>query len=152
MFSTASLLGGSGLEWALLKGSAGATEGLWGTDLAAENTPSARQGCAAWTQGGGSVSSDRAWLYGGVGRGPEGVTVVWLGDMWEFDLNFCGDASTATGGAEECDDGNNIDSDGCLGNCTLAACGDGVVYPGVESCDDGNKVSGDGCSASCTVE
>ncbi|MBI5041354.1 MAG: DUF4215 domain-containing protein [Gammaproteobacteria bacterium] len=53
---------------------------------------------------------------------------------------------------EQCDDGNNIDGDGCSATCTLEPmCGDGIVN-GSEACDDGNNLNGDGCSASCTIE
>jgi cysteine-rich repeat protein len=50
---------------------------------------------------------------------------------------------------EECDDGNDIDSDACLGDCTFARCGDGVVREHVEECDDGNTVDDATCSAQC---
>ena len=63
---------------------------------------------------------------------------------------FCGDGILDPG--EECDDGNNVDGDGCSADCTIEGfCGDGVLDPG-EECDDGNNVDGDGCSANCTVE
>ena len=63
---------------------------------------------------------------------------------------FCGDGVLDPG--EACDDGNNIDGDGCSALCTVEPfCGDGVLDPG-EQCDDGNNVDGDGCSAVCTVE
>lgn len=52
-------------------------------------------------------------------------------------------------GAEECDDGNSIQTDGCTGACV--ACGNSVVTP-PEGCDDGNLVDGDGCSAACRTE
>lgn len=53
---------------------------------------------------------------------------------------------------EQCDDGNNVDGDGCSANCTVEPlCGDGVLNPG-EACDDGNSLNGDGCSAACTIE
>ncbi len=45
----------------------------------------------------------------------------------------CGDGRV--GGTEECDDGNDIDTDGCI-DCAFAACGDGLVWEGVEDCDD----------------
>ncbi len=60
-------------------------------------------------------------------------------------------------GAEECDDFNNIDGDGCDASChiettpTPGVCGDGTVDSG-EQCDDGNNVNGDGCSAMCEDE
>jgi cysteine-rich repeat protein len=37
---------------------------------------------------------------------------------------------------EECDDGNDIDDDGCTNACTLPKCGDDIVQQG-ELCDDG---------------
>ena len=69
---------------------------------------------------------------------------------------------------EACDDGNQVDMDGCLGNCLgvdagftcpkpgeacrpFARCGDGVVaFP--EQCDDGAVAAGDGCSVTCKIE
>jgi len=51
---------------------------------------------------------------------------------------------------EECDDGNNINGDGCQADCTLPICGDGILDPG-EQCDDGNNIDGDGCEADCSL-
>ena len=62
----------------------------------------------------------------------------------------CGDGYVWAG-VEECDDGNQVNTDGCVA-CKNAKCGDGYVWAGVEECDDGNQVGGDGCSATCTVE
>ena len=65
---------------------------------------------------------------------------------------YCGDGSLDTG--EECDDGNNIDGDGCSAVCKTEQdpyCGDGNLDSG-EQCDDGNNVNGDGCSAACNTE
>ncbi|HEU4727627.1 MAG TPA: DUF4215 domain-containing protein, partial [Kofleriaceae bacterium] len=42
------------------------------------------------------------------------------------------------------------DGDGCDSNCTVTACGNGVVTAG-EACDDGNRVGGDGCENDCTL-
>jgi len=53
---------------------------------------------------------------------------------------------------EECDDGNNIDTDACTNICKDAFCGDAITWSGVEQCDDGNKVIGDGCSIMCEIE
>jgi cysteine-rich repeat protein len=78
----------------------------------------------------------------------------------------CGDGMRT--GAEQCDDNNIIDGDGCSAVCTLelgwqcrrdyplpdtcsANCGDGLRQ-GPETCDDGNAISGDGCGSSCRVE
>ncbi len=49
---------------------------------------------------------------------------------------LCGDG-VLVDGAEECDDGNDDDTDACVG-CKLATCGDDVTHSGVEECDDGN--------------
>lgn len=50
--------------------------------------------------------------------------------------------------AEECDDANNIDGDGCNADCKKPFCGNGIVDPG-EVCDDENTSPGDGCRADC---
>ena len=47
----------------------------------------------------------------------------------------CGDGVVDTG--EECDDGNDIDTDSCRNQCVAARCGDGVIQTG-EECDDGD--------------
>ena len=56
---------------------------------------------------------------------------------------------------EECDDGNNVNGDGCNADCTLPDyinfCGNGKPNPS-EYCDDNNSFSGDGCSSLCRVE
>ena len=69
----------------------------------------------------------------------------------EGDVPSCGDGVLE--GAEECDDGNAADGDGCSSICTIeeGTCGDGLVGAG-EECDDGNTTNGDGCSSSCTIE
>jgi cysteine-rich repeat protein len=53
--------------------------------------------------------------------------------------------------AEECDDGNVTDADGCDSNCLPTGCGNGVLTSG-ESCDDGNVLNGDGCDSACEFE
>ncbi len=61
----------------------------------------------------------------------------------------CGDNMQE--GTEECDDGNQVDGDGCEANCTnTAVCGNGTIEAG-EACDDSNVEDGDECSADCTV-
>ena len=60
---------------------------------------------------------------------------------------LCGDGIVQAG--EACDDANADDSDGCLTNCQLAACGDGIVFAGVEACDDGNDSDVDACLSAC---
>jgi cysteine-rich repeat protein len=61
----------------------------------------------------------------------------------------CGDGILE--GAEDCDDGNVDEGDGCDTNCTASSCGNGITTAG-EACDDGNMVDGDGCRADCTLE
>ncbi|MEZ4366949.1 MAG: DUF4215 domain-containing protein [Kofleriaceae bacterium] len=59
-------------------------------------------------------------------------------------VTICGDGVPDPG--EACDDGNDVDDDGCTNLCTLASCGDGVTQPG-EECDDG---AGNGDDRACT--
>lgn len=63
--------------------------------------------------------------------------------------SVCGDG--VKDGSEACDDGNSVNSDGCVGACVLATCGDGFVRSGIEQCDDGDSQSGDGCDINCTT-
>ncbi len=60
----------------------------------------------------------------------------------------CGDG--VHDGAEECDDGNQVDDDVCSNDCTLPVCGDGIVQVG-EPCDDGNMEEDDECRNDCTL-
>ncbi len=71
------------------------------------------------------------------------------------DANVCEDCTPMCNngvveGDEACDDGNLVNADECLNNCTLAECGDGVQWEGMEACDDGNGVETDSCLSSCT--
>ena len=52
---------------------------------------------------------------------------------------------------EVCDDGNNVDGDGCSADCLSdETCGNEVVDTAVgEVCDDGNTDNGDGCRGDC---
>ena len=59
----------------------------------------------------------------------------------------CGDGVVS--GAEQCDDGNQVNTDACTNACRNAACGDTFVQAGVEQCDDGNQVNTDACTATC---
>lgn len=67
------------------------------------------------------------------------------------DLTYCGDGIVQSpndeGGFEECDDGDDIDDNGCDNNCQTT-CGDGIVM-GDEECDDGNADNNDACTNSC---
>ncbi|HWP65553.1 MAG TPA: DUF4215 domain-containing protein [Candidatus Limnocylindria bacterium] len=68
-------------------------------------------------------------------------------------LPTCGNNILEPG--EECDDGNDVDCDGCTPSCLEEACGNGRIdcRPGLgvdESCDDGNTIGCDGCAANCS--
>lgn len=66
-----------------------------------------------------------------------------------YALGTCGNGVLE--GAEECDDGNLTDGDGCEADCTFSpVCGDGILE-GLEECDDGNLANGDGCESNCTI-
>jgi len=64
-------------------------------------------------------------------------------------VTTCGDGIVE--GSEQCDDGNNVNTDGCLNNCMTARCGDGVVQSEVEQCDDGNADNSDACLDTCVA-
>ena len=61
----------------------------------------------------------------------------------------CGDGNRDSD--EVCDDGNEVDGDGCSATCASdESCGNGIVDAAAdELCDDGNNVSGDGCGPAC---
>ena len=61
-------------------------------------------------------------------------------------LPGCGDGRVDAG--EQCDDGNQSNTDGCTNLCRSPACGDGFQQAG-EECDDGNLAAGDLCTNSC---
>jgi len=69
-----------------------------------------------------------------------------IGDLCECAGGPCGCGNGTVESGEECDDGNDVEGDGCTGACT--SCGNGVTAS-TEECDDGNLVDGDGCSAEC---
>ena len=82
----------------------------------------------------------------------------------DLDCTFvvCGDTHVNTAAGEQCDEGNNDNSDDCTdgpnGGCQLASCGDGFLRTSSvdannnEECDDGNTVNGDGCDSNCRIE
>lgn len=82
---------------------------------------------------------------------PFGDDVSVLPDPGETDeqqlidtISECGDGVAERG--EECDDGNDVETDACLSTCRAATCGDGVTHEGVEECDGQLD-----CNADCTV-
>jgi cysteine-rich repeat protein len=72
------------------------------------------------------------------------------GNLYTHDLTDTTGQHTALGNPEECDDGNDVATDGCNTTCALPECGDGVLDPG-EECDDNNTTDGDGCQANCML-
>jgi len=64
---------------------------------------------------------------------------------------LCGDGHRNLLAGEACDDGNITDGDACDSNCTVTACGNGVITTG-EDCDDGNVEDGDDCPSTCLQE
>jgi cysteine-rich repeat protein len=50
---------------------------------------------------------------------------------------------------EECDDGNDVDTDDCTSTCLEATCGDGFLFARQEDCDDGNDIDTDDCPSTC---
>ena len=63
----------------------------------------------------------------------------------------CGDGILSTSCGEQCDDGNDMNGDGCSSTCQCeGVCGDGLKNP-CEQCDDGNDVAGDGCT-NCIID
>ncbi len=80
---------------------------------------------------------------------PEGS--VCTADGLGCTTDSCGNGTVDSG--EECDDGNQLDNDDCLRDCTNATCGDGKVNTegeNPEECDDfaANTAS---CDSDCTV-
>jgi len=68
-------------------------------------------------------------------------------DSREFEINpaypkECGDKRV--NGTEECDDGNNIDGDGCSAYCKLESCGNNRIDAG-EECET-NNLNGQSCT------
>ncbi len=64
-------------------------------------------------------------------------------------LPMCGNGVVE--GIEECDDGNDDETDDCLSTCVQASCGDGFVWADVEACDDANDVTTDDCLPDCSA-
>ncbi len=73
------------------------------------------------------------------------------GSRSDGSAGFCGDGEPSLSTGEECDDGNQDDTDGCLTGCRLARCGDGLGRVGVEACNDGNSDETDGCRSTCAL-
>ncbi len=64
-------------------------------------------------------------------------------------LADCGDNVIDSG--EDCDDGNASNTDECVGDCEVAACGDGFLREGIEECDDGDSDNDNLCGNDCVI-
>jgi cysteine-rich repeat protein len=63
----------------------------------------------------------------------------------------CGDAVVNDEEGEECDDGNDVNNDGCTNACTTPRCGDAIHQAG-EDCDDGvDNGEFDNCPDDCKI-
>ena len=127
----------------------GATTGLTG-DVSAGTTSQTTMGTTTTSPTTTSpTSTDATATEGsasdGSATGSSGTTSPTTGDSTGASP-VCGDANVDAG--EECDDGNQIDTDSCTNACKNAVCGDGIVGPG-EACDDGNQVDDDACTNAC---
>jgi len=74
--------------------------------------------------------------------------------LWENTFAWCASTcgNAVLGPGEACDDGNNVDGDGCTALCVKEVCGDGAVNnSGMEACDDGNLLNTDTCTNTCKV-
>jgi cysteine-rich repeat protein len=79
-----------------------------------------------------------------------GMISLQCGDQAAIKLRLAGCGDHVVDADEACDDGNQVDTDACTSDCTLAVCGDAIVFAGQEECDDGNQVDGDDCTNACT--
>lgn len=103
-------------------------------------------------QGIALASGDRVKLCHPMIMQPWGCTaeVTVTGTACEAVAAVCGNGVKQPG--EECDDGNQSNTDACLNTCKPATCGDGFVRPGHEGCDDGNRDDTDLCANTCSPQ
>lgn len=82
-------------------------------------------------------------------RSDEEKAYMRVGKRWRK-LMFaveCGDGVPE--GSEQCDDGNQTQTDSCTNACKTNVCGDGHPLTGKEDCDDGNTDNTDACVTGC---
>ena len=101
----------------------------------------------------GSVVANTACILTPVllnGNAVPGLISLKCGDQEAIKLRIAGCGDHVVDADETCDDGNQLNTDACKNDCTVAVCGDAVVHSGQEECDDGNAIDGDSCTNSCT--
>jgi cysteine-rich repeat protein len=101
----------------------------------------------------GSVNAGTACIVGPVvvnGAPSADLISLKCGDQAAIKLRLAGCGDNVVDADEACDDGNQVDTDACTRDCTLAVCGDEIIFAGQEECDDGNDVDGDDCTNACT--
>lgn len=86
----------------------------------------------------------------GIVEGDEECDVAGESAECDGDCTFptCGDGYPNLLALEQCDDGNQDNTDGCTTMCESAVCGDGHVWEGHEACD-GNQAN---CNDDCTLD
>jgi len=70
-------------------------------------------------------------------------------DTKSCQCTLCGDSKIE--GDEQCDDGNNVDGDGCSLKCKVETCGDKIVQKPGEQCDNGSLCNAN-ASLSCVLD
>jgi cysteine-rich repeat protein len=88
-----------------------------------------------WVDHYGLDDAQRRWNDGGRGERRRRLD-EWRLDEWRLDewrLDEWRLDGIVHEGVEECDDGNDVDTDACTNACTNAVCGDGIVHEGVEA-------------------
>lgn len=96
------------------------------------------------TSEGGDSSSSGSSAHASATGDPTGATTL----DTTGPSTACGDGLVDAG--EQCDDGDQDDTNACTNACTVARCGDGVVGPG-EACDDGDQEDNDACNNVCVL-
>ena len=108
-----------------------------------DNQDGCTDGCRLAKCGDGFVRLDRSELELGFESCDDGNLLPGDGCSEQCSIEICGNQVRDEG--EECDDGNNDDTDACR-RCKLPGCGDEVIDASLgEECDDGNLVEEDLC-------
>ena len=77
---------------------------------------------------------------------------TYCGDIFVQIPNGVGTGGPLNNGFEDCDDGNLLNTDNCLNNCTAPKCGDGVIWAGHEQCELPNSQNNANCPQTQTAD